>query len=1131
MRKFIAIIPSTVLFFVLSIPFFTHAAGVNGVSILKTFVGNPLGPNASAGVSTTVSLSIFNSSSTSIPNASYYIWVDVAHDGVQPSDTIKTGTITLPANKVSVPFASFTFPTSGPFAVGGCVTINGSSTCNASLVTIDAPKPAPDLTAGPLTINGTKKAGSILTFSGSVKNTGNATASGSFKNRFQIDINHNGNYETFVDVNSSNVAANSSKSFTSSGGWTAQAGTHAVRLCTDFPSPGSVAESNEGNNCGAPVVFTVAKVSTSLPDLTAGATTVSNFQFNSQTNKWQTTLTAPVKEISGKSVTKVFGNKFQIKSPNTNTWLDISLGTAGISNSLAVNGISGNGTVNVSVVFNQGGSESDLSLLQFRLCTDPLNDVAESNENNNCGDPGTGTTPGSRSITLTATPSTITKGGSTTLKWNNPFAGTTCTVTSPNSNVVRDANGNIVTTTDQNGLTNSLLESGLSNVSFDSSLKPTGSYTGALFIGGQGGLTTNTLTVSPTVSTTYKVVCGSTTGSYNSVDFAIQGLLAIPGIGSTVNVSNQASVTVNVPPAQPTLTFSAKPTSVPSGNSSTLTWTSTNANSCTGTNFSTGGKTNGSTSVAPTNTTTYKVTCSGAGGSVTRQATVTVTAKQLPDLIPASVAPTTAVAGQPTTLSFAVKNQGNVGTGTSFPNFIFVDDGGKRGIYDYPNDTAYNVTMSALSSNQTKTVSATHTFATSGTYTVGACTDNVKDWTTASVTESNENNNCLYSSITVSAAPAPDLTAGPLTINGTKKAGSILTFSGSVKNTGNATASGSFKNRFQIDINHNGNYETFVDVNSSNVAANSSKSFTSSGGWTAQAGTHAVRLCTDFPSPGSVAESNEGNNCGAPVVFTVADYPPITASCTGSPSTVTTGQAVTWSSQVSGGTGSYSYSWTGTDGLSGSTASVQKAYSTSGTKNASLTVTSGGQQATVQCTASNSGGGHGPGIVVTDPAPTATFTASPREIASGDSSTLTWTSTNATSCTGTGFSTGGRTSGSAQVSPTATSVYQLSCTGTGGSVVKNATVTVRNPNLSISADPVRVQTGKTSTITWSATDVNSCTVTGPNGFKKSGTGPAVSGSATQTITGKSTFVLSCDTVQGTRTEKVVVNVVPLFEEF
>ena len=69
--------------------------------------------------------------------------------------------------------------------------------------------------------------------------------------------------------------------------------------------------------------------------------------------------------------------------------------------------------------------------------------------------------------------------------------------------------------------------------------------------------------------------------------------------------------------------------------------------------------------------------------------------------------------------------------------------------------------------------------------------------------------------------------------------------------------------------------------------------------------------------------------------------------------------------------------------------------------------------------------------------PTATLTASPSSITAGQSSTLTYSSTNATSCTGTRFTATG-TSGSVVVTPSLTTTYSINC---GGKVV-SATVTV-----------------------------------------------------------------------------------------
>ena len=77
----------------------------------------------------------------------------------------------------------------------------------------------------------------------------------------------------------------------------------------------------------------------------------------------------------------------------------------------------------------------------------------------------------------------------------------------------------------------------------------------------------------------------------------------------------------------PTGTFSASPTSISSGGSSTLSWTSTGATSAS-IDHGVGSVTpvsGGSVSVSPTTTTTYTLTLTGAGGQATLQATVTVT--------------------------------------------------------------------------------------------------------------------------------------------------------------------------------------------------------------------------------------------------------------------------------------------------------------------------------------------------------------------------------------------------------------------------------------------------------------------------------------------------------------------------
>jgi hypothetical protein len=78
------------------------------------------------------------------------------------------------------------------------------------------------------------------------------------------------------------------------------------------------------------------------------------------------------------------------------------------------------------------------------------------------------------------------------------------------------------------------------------------------------------------------------------------------------------------------------------------------------------------------------------------------------------------------------------------------------------------------------------------------------------------------------------------------------------------------------------------------------------------------------------------------------------------------------------------------------------------------------------------------------PAPTVALSTSPTSVTSGQSSTLTWASTNATACTASGAWSGSKpTSGSVSTGAiNQSSTYSLTCTGTGGTATASATVAV-----------------------------------------------------------------------------------------
>lgn len=86
----------------------------------------------------------------------------------------------------------------------------------------------------------------------------------------------------------------------------------------------------------------------------------------------------------------------------------------------------------------------------------------------------------------------------------------------------------------------------------------------------------------------------------------------------------------------------------------------------------------------------------------------------------------------------------------------------------------------------------------------------------------------------------------------------------------------------------------------------------------------------------------------------------------------------------------------------------------------------------------------------TTPAPSVTFSANASTVTSGGSATLTWSSTNATSCTASGNWSGTQaTSGTKTMTNlTSNQTYTLSCTGAGGTTAKTVSVTVTAPVVS-----------------------------------------------------------------------------------
>src|SRR5262249_15060147 len=105
----------------------------------------------------------------------------------------------------------------------------------------------------------------------------------------------------------------------------------------------------------------------------------------------------------------------------------------------------------------------------------------------------------------------------------------------------------------------------------------------------------------------------------------------------------------------PSVSLNANPTAIAAGNSSALSWSSTNANSCSESGAWSGTTTtSGVRSVSPLQTSTYMMTCVGAGGNASKSVQVSVTAAS--PTLSLTASPANITAGQSSTLSWSTSN-------------------------------------------------------------------------------------------------------------------------------------------------------------------------------------------------------------------------------------------------------------------------------------------------------------------------------------------------------------------------------------------------------------------------------------------------------------------------------------------
>ncbi len=257
-----------------------------------------------------------------------------------------------------------------------------------------------------------------------------------------------------------------------------------------------------------------------------------------------------------------------------------------------------------------------------------------------------------------------------------------------------------------------------------------------------------------------------------------------------------------------------------------------------------------------------------------------------------------------------------------------------------------------------------------------------------------------------------------------------------------------------------------------------------------------------------------------PTVVTVTDAPaPPKVTLTASPNRVPygTNSNLTWTSQNA-------TSCTSSDFATANATSNAVGVST-GNLNAAKTFT-------ITCTGA---GGSTPSSATVNVdsqplPPTVTLAATQSPITTGQSSALTWSSTNATSCIGTGFNANGATSNAVGVSTgnlTATKAYRIDCSGPGGNAYDTETVTVTNSpppvsvSVSLTADDYSIPRGSSTLLKWTSSNATTCT---SSDFTTSNATNNATGVSTGNLTSSKTYTITCSNAGDTASDSVTVNV-------
>jgi phospholipase C len=343
---------------------------------------------------------------------------------------------------------------------------------------------------------------------------------------------------------------------------------------------------------------------------------------------------------------------------------------------------------------------------------------------------GDGTSPDpTPTVTIAANPTSVASGGSSTLTVAATNASSVTVTGSDGSNYTLQPAGGTQMVTPAASTTYTATATGsggtasaTATVTMSASAPPTVSITAGPASIAAGASSTLTVTAANATQVTLAGTDGSTytlqpTGGMQTVSPTATTTYTATATGPGGTASSKATVTVvpPTPPAAPTVSITASPSSIQKGASSALIVTVQNASqvAVTGSDGSsyTVQPVGGTLTVTPAATTTYTATATGSGGTTSAQATVTVVPLPVPT-VNITAKQSSISSGQSTTLLVIASNATQVAvSGSDGSSYTLSPSGGTQSVSPTATTT---YTATATGAGGTTTAAATVTVTPPG---------------------------------------------------------------------------------------------------------------------------------------------------------------------------------------------------------------------------------------------------------------------------------------------------------------------------------------------------------------------------------------------------------------------------------